>query len=66
MQEYLDGIYRITPFGEHTAFECIVHKTPAGYVLIDLETNESCDVTQELLSKLQPQFQRKEHYESSH
>jgi hypothetical protein len=56
---FLPGVYRITPLGEHTAFECRVQPLDeGGYVLIDLNTNESLEVTQELLSKMRPQFLR--------
>jgi len=58
-----EGIYRITPLGEHTAFECIVAPVVAPgagvhYELIDLKTFGSLSVSVSLMEKMRPQFVR--------
>ncbi len=55
---YYTGIYRITPMGEHTAFECLVQLgTGSRYFLMD-EDGESLSVSREELDRMRPQFLR--------
>lgn len=64
---YLPGIYRITPMGAHTAFDCVVtpHNIGYGYVLSELwepargGTVKAVDCSVEMLTRMQPQFLRK-------
>ena len=60
----LEGIYQITPMGEHTSFECLVQPMAEGYRLIDLKTWQHLEISADLMMKMRPQYRRREALEA--